>query len=304
MFKNQRSKEEPKKAGKEPNKQLTTDNNQFAAQAIVQLMMELCSATKSKRWECGDNIILGRMNMIKLRDDLTDACLTDLIEGKEPFVTEARPQPLGSLDDFIASRMIRDPGQFDLDKFKRIYVITKIEGAGDIDEDDDSEDTMIAVNQRIEGLRGGGKAAYKTDLINARAAHEAKLETFHRDSRDAETSYDRKVDTYYRRKESYERNKEKFNEKVSQFTQLMKKYFSDNVMKISRPEIEKNDFEKALENIIDEIFKGTAKEGTYLKTILEHSSFIVGMNLELMIRIIFEIFHLADLCHSSLHGSG
>lgn len=48
-----------------------------------------------------------------------------------------------------------------------------------------------------------------------------------RDYREAESAYDRKVDTYYSRKESYERNKDKFKERVTLFIQLLK-YFSDS----------------------------------------------------------------------------
>jgi hypothetical protein len=192
-----------------------------------------------------------------------------------------------------------DPGPFDQYALDMRYAIRRIQGHAAQDRNDTSAETRARIRTAIEGLQGAVKNAYLEEVEEAQLLHRDKQISFRNMLRAEESAYDHRVDSYHRRLESYQKKKEKYREQVIKLNELIRKYFSDTVMKKTHELIPEGKFQEALEEVTKCIYNGTPEEGTYLRNVLEHVKFNMGMSFEAFNIIVEDIFTMAHLCGST-----
>lgn len=268
------------------NETVVDDRSKMEIQEILHRMIQVSSTREPARWDVGDNIFLGFLNIKKLDDEISDSSINP---GDEPFLKETKPEKPETIEEFKAEHMGDQPGEFDENEFILMY-------AAELPQFKENDYVLGDAIEAIATLRTGAKAKYSKALKNAKEEHQKLIMDYKSREVSIEESYEKKVETYNRKMDRYVKSKKRFEEKVEKFNSTIKLYFSDHVMDLLREDIKEREYAEAIKKLRVIVFTGDRQEGGYLKSILEQAEYNNGMNLEVFLRVISQVFEMAEIC--------
>jgi hypothetical protein len=255
------------------------------SQDVILRMIELNSG-EAKRWNAGDNILLGFINIKKLEADLKDSSIN---LADEPFLKQTEPKEPESLEVFKAELVGIPPEQFNEAEFAMLYV------SGWKQFEDVDYDSQAALAS-IEKTNTASQTKYQNALKNAVLKHQELLMNYQARELAIEESYEKKMEHYLRQKDRYIKAKKDFEDKITKFNNAIKLYCSDHIMNEVRKAVEKMKYAGLINLLESMVFTGDRREGGYCKSILDQATYFNGMNLEAFIQVINQLFEMAEIC--------
>jgi hypothetical protein len=249
-------------------------------------MIELNSSGEAKRWNNGDNIILGFINIQKFDADFKDSSINF---EDEPFLKQTEPKEPEPFEVFKAGLTGIPPTPFNEGEFAMIYV----SGWKQFEEVEyDSQAALVAIGR----TNTASQTKYQNALKNAVLKHQELVMNYQARELSIEESYENKMEHYLRQKDRYIKAKKDFEDKVAKFSIAIKLYFSDHIMNEVRKTVEKTKYTGLVNQLKSMVFTGDRREGGYCKSILDHATYLNGMNLEAFIQAINQLFDMVEIC--------
>jgi hypothetical protein len=254
-------------------------------QDVITRMIHLNSSRETNRWNSGDNIILGFINIKKLEADLKDSSINI---AKEPFLNQIEPKEPESLEVFKARLVGVPPDHFNEAEFAMLYV----SGWKQFEVmDHDSQAALSAIGRTNTATQ----MKYQNDLKNA-VKHQDLVMNYQARELTIEESYEKKMEHYLRQKDRYIKAKKDFEDKVVKFNNTIKLYFSDHIMNEVSKTVDETKYAGVIDQLKSMVFTGDRQEGGYCKSIIDQATFRYGMNLEAFLQVIDQIFDMAEIC--------
>jgi hypothetical protein len=261
---------------------------------VINTLIDISINPKRLKWELFDDIVVGRKLFDMFNQKLLENQLMDLVQD-QPSVPSP-PDPVQSWEEYMMNQNVKKPKKFNEIQFSYRWAIMEMEEFQDLPMKNPSQKQFQDVMETIAILpvRKKNKLEIAKDEEKKRIDKETSENI--KSIRSLEETYNDKVTELNKNIEMFKKDKILYEEKVKTMYNLMNTFFSDNVIKLVKDDLEKKNYGKAIQLLKSIIFKGTESEGEYLLTTLEETKYDKNMNFVIFIQSIEFIFTMLHEC--------